>query len=283
MTSYILKSKKINIYDDLTEKIIIGNFYSNDRFYTLLNEYIDYNLKHKSKLLAFIIKILFSSNNFKHDSSIANNNKDKWIKIFDWFCIICLIIFISLAIGVIGTAIPLIINVIKKVDSTSLNSLIKALMGIGIPGIIFGIPGIIWLIVYFGIRNKNKILSLQAYVEKKISWCLKLKFLIKNIKKIEKKHNRKTEQIFLLDKCETQTTSFRWVNIQLINLICSIFTDFNYVFRFSVLTDEELIELKTIIQYDFWMIEIVEDNQIKWNEWKWKNNKKYFFHLKRKK
>ena len=283
MTSYILKSKKINIYDDLTEKIIIGNFYSNDRFYTLLNEYIDYNLKHKSKLLAFIIKILFSSNNFKHDSSIANNNKDKWIRIFDWFCIICLIIFISLAIGVIGTAIPLIINVIKKADSTSLNSLIKALMAIGIPGIIFGIPGIIWLIVYFGIRNKNKILSLQAYVEKKISWCLKLKFLIKNIKKIEKKHNRKTEQIFLLDKCETQTTSFRWVNIQLINLICSIFKDFNYVFRFSVLTDEELIELKTIIQYDFWMIEIVEDNQIKWNEWKWKNNKKYFFHLKRKK
>ena len=283
MTSYILKSKKINIYDDLTEKIIIGNFYSNDRFYTLLNEYIDYNLKHKSKLLAFIIKILFSSNNFKHDSSIANNNKDKWIRIFDWFCIICLIIFISLAIGVIGTAIPLIINVIKKADSTSLNSLIKALMAIGIPGIIFGIPGIIWLIVYFGIRNKNKILSLQAYVEKKISWCLKLKFLIKNIKKIEKKHNRKIEQIFLLDKCETQTTSFRWVNIQLINLICSIFNDFNYVFRFSVLTDEELIELKTIIQYDFWMIEIVEDNQIKWNEWKWKNNKKYFFHLKRKK
>lgn len=283
MTSYILKSKKINIYDDLTEKIIIGNFYSNDRFYTLLNEYIDYNLKHKSKLLAFIIKILFSSNNFKHDSSIANNNKDKWIRIFDWFCIICLIIFISLAIGVIGTAIPLIINVIKKADSTSLNSLIKALMAIGIPGIIFGIPGIIWLIVYFGIRNKNKILSLQAYVEKKISWCLKLKFLIKNIKKIEKKHNQKTEQIFLLDKCETQTTSFRWVNIQLINLICSIFNDFNYVFRFSVLTDEELIELKTIIQYDFWMIEIVEDNQIKWNEWKWKNNKKYFFHLKRKK
>ena len=283
MTSYILKSKKINIYDDLTEKIIIGNFYSNDRFYTLLNEYIDYNLKHKSKLLAFIIKILFSSDNFKHDSSIANNNKDKWIRIFDWFCIICLIIFISLAIGVIGTAIPLIINVIKKADSTSLNSLIKALMAIGIPGIIFGIPGIIWLIVYFGIRNKNKILSLQAYVEKKISWCLKLKFLIKNIKKIEKKHNRKTKQIFLLDKCETQTTSFRWVNIQLINLICSIFKDFNYVFRFSVLTDEELIELKTIIQYDFWMIEIVEDNQIKWNEWKWKNNKKYFFHLKRKK
>lgn len=283
MTSYILKSKKINIYDDLTEKIIIGNFYSNDRFYTLLNEYIDYNLKHKSKLLAFIIKILFSSNNFKHDSSIANNNKDKWIRIFDWFCIICLIIFISLAIGVIGTAIPLIINVIKKADSTSLNSLIKTLMAIGIPGIIFGIPGIIWLIVYFGIRNKNKILSLQAYVEKKISWCLKLKFLIKNIKKIEKKHNRKTEQIFLLDKCETQTTSFRWVNIQLINLICSIFNDFNYVFRFSVLTDEELIELKTIIQYDFWMIEIIEDNQIKWNEWKWKNNKKYFFHLKRKK
>ncbi|MBR2022273.1 MAG: hypothetical protein IJ997_01130 [Mycoplasmataceae bacterium] len=278
-----MKSKKINIYDDLTEKIIIGNFYSNDRFYTLLNEYIDYNLKHKSKLLAFIIKILFSSDNFKHDSSIANNNKDKWIRIFDWFCIICLIIFISLAIGVIGTAIPLIINVIKKADSTSLNSLIKALMAIGIPGIIFGIPGIIWLIVYFGIRNKNKILSLQAYVEKKISWCLKLKFLIKNIKKIEKKHNRKTEQIFLLDKCETQTTSFRWVNIQLINLICSIFKDFNYVFRFSVLTDEELIELKTIIQYDFWMIEIVEDNQIKWNEWKWKNNKKYFFHLKRKK
>lgn len=284
MASYILKSKKINIYDDLIEKIIIGNFYSNDRFYTLLNEYVDSNLKHKSKLLAFIIKILFSSNNFKHDSSIANDNKDKWVRIFDWFCIICLIIFISLAIGIIGTAIPLIINVVKKADSTSFNNLIKALMGIGIPGIVFGIPGITWLIIYFAIRNKNKPLTLQAYVEKKVSWCLKLKFLIKNVKNIQKKDNLKIKQIFLLDKFETQgTSSSRWINIQLINLICSIFNDFNYVFRFNILTDEEVIELKTIIQYDFWMIEIIEDNKIKWDEWKQKNNKKHFFHLKRKK
>lgn len=283
MASYVLKSKKINIYDNSIEKIIIGNFYSNDRFYTLLNEYIDSNLKHKSKLLAFIIKILFSSNNFKHDPSIANNNKDKLVRIFDWFCIICLIIFISLAISVIGTLIPLIVNITKKIDSNSFHNLIKALMGIGIPGIVFGIPGIFWLIIYFGIRNKNKTLSLQAYVEKKITWCLKLKFLIKKIKNFQK-DKLKTKQIFLLDKFESQgPSSSRWVNIQLINLICSIFNEFNYVFRFDILSDEEIKELKTIIQYDFWMIEIIEDNNIKWDEWKFKNNKKHFFHRKIKK
>lgn len=262
MASYIIKSKGINLENKLANKIIIGKFYSGDRFYTLLNEYIDKNLQRKSLLMAFIIKILFKSGNFKHDPGIANG-QPWFVKLYDWISIICLILFIFSTLGVLGTLIPVIVGFVStKIDQKSLEALLSSLVGLGIPALVFGIPAILWLVIYFSIRKKNKPLTLQAYVEKKISWCLKLRFLIKNTKLF---HHEDDKDFYILEDFESQgAQGVRWLNIQLINLVCSIFVDFDYIFKFESLTNDELKELEMIFAHDFKKIELVEESKINW-------------------
>lgn len=255
-------------------KYLLVDFILEIVFIHYLNEYLDKNLSKKNKFMAWIIKILFKSSNFKHDPGIANGQP--WsVKLFDWFCITCLIVFIILTLGVIGTLIPVIMGVLgsNKIGEEQLQSLKSALAGVGIPAICVGIPAIFWLVIFFTIRKKNKPLTLQAYVEKKIAWCLKLRFLIKNVK-LQK---QETKTIFLLEHFEGQGASGpRWLNIQLINLICSIFSDFDYVFRFENLTDEELAEIQQVIEYDFRKIELINADDIKWNNWVDDGRKKLF-------
>lgn len=267
MASYILKAKNLDLVNQKNKKTTIGRFYSGDRFYTLLNEYIDVNLHKKSRFMAWLIKVLFKSGNYKHDPGIANGQP--WsVKLFDWFCILCLIIFVCLAFGFLGPIIDVALG--KKAAS----DLIGAFSGLGVGALITGIPGIGWLIMYFTIRKKNKPLSLQAYVEKKISFCLMLRFLIKNTKRIK---GDKDSQIMLLENFEAQGASGpRWLNIQMINLICSIFPEFNYMFRFESLSDEELAELKPIIDYDFRMVEIIGADDLQWEGWTKKEQKHIF-------
>ena len=69
MNAYI-KSKNISFKNG--ELNYIGNIYSSDRFYTLINEYIDKNLTRKSRILSFVIKYLYKSSNYKHDTSLSN-------------------------------------------------------------------------------------------------------------------------------------------------------------------------------------------------------------------
>lgn len=275
MAKFIVKSKDLDLSKSNINKISIGRFYSGDRFYTLLNEYLDKNLSKKNKFMAWIIKILFKSSNFKHDPGIANGQPLS-VKLFDWFCIICLIIFIILCLGIIGTLIPIASGLINgKLDTQSeeFKKFVNALIGVGVPAIVTGIPAIFWLVIYFCIRKKNKPLTLQAYVEKKISWCLKLRFLIKNIK-LQK---QETKAIYLLENFEAQGAQApRWLNIQLINLICSIFPDFDYVFRFENLTDEELAELQPIMDYDFRKIELINAEDLNWDVWTNGERKKIF-------
>ena len=52
MASYIVKSKHIDLSKETNNKYSIGKFYSGDRFYTLLNEYIDLNLKKQNIFVA---------------------------------------------------------------------------------------------------------------------------------------------------------------------------------------------------------------------------------------
>lgn len=265
MAKILVKAKGLDISNQKAKKITIGNFYSGDRFYTLLNEYLDTNLSRKSRFMAWLIKIMFKSSNFKHDPGIANGQP--WsVKLFDFFCVLCLIVFIILTLGVIGTLIPVIMGfVTSKIDANAMKALQASLIGIGVPAIIVGVPAIFWLVIFFAIRKKNKPLSLQAYVEKKISWCLKLRFLIKNTKKFKEEKN---QQILVMQNFEAQGAAGpRWLNLQLINLICSIFLNFNYTFLINDLKDEELAELDPIVQYDFRMIELVNAEEVQWNAW----------------
>lgn len=271
MASYIIKSKKLDIDEKQNKKLSIGRFYSGDRFYTILNEYIDINLRKRNIFMAWIINVLFKSSNFKHDPGIANGQP--WsVKLFDWFCISCIIIFIALT----GTTIliPVLTLALKPSNAPDAVQQISqvATMGVGITAIIFGIPSILWLWIYFAIRRKNKPLTLQAFVEKKISYCLILRFLIKNIKvqplNVEK-------EVILMENFEAQGSQApRWLNIQLINLICSIFPEFNYIFKFDNLTEEEVEELQPIITHDFMNIELINSDNIAFHEWENKPIKK---------
>ncbi len=263
MPSYIVKSKNVNLSKKEPIKLSIGKFYSGDRFYTLLNEYIDINLRNQNIFVSWVIQILFKSSNFKHDPSIANGYPLS-VKLFDWICIACLIVFIILTFSSLGTLIAMMQG---KIDQ-----LLAWVSTLGSGAIITGIPAIFWLWIYFTIRKKNKPLTLQAFVEKKISYCLKLRFLIKNI---EIKTSKHPTDIILLENFEAQGAQVpRWLNIQMINLICSIFPHFNYVFKFDELSEEEYNDLMPIIQHDFRNIEIILWNNENIKTWKPKNKKK---------
>lgn len=268
MASYIVKSKHIDLSKEANNKYSIGKFYSGDRFYTLLNEYIDLNLKKQNIFVAWVINVLFKSSNFKHDPAIANGYPLS-VKLFDWFCIACLIAFICL----IATT-PLMGVIFQLVQGKGFDLALGAILGSSIPAIITGIPAIFWLWIYFAIRKKNQPLTLQAFVEKKISYCLKLRFLIKNIEiKIPSKGG---QEIVILENFEAQGTQApRWLNIQMINLICSIFPHFNYIFKFDQLTDDEYKDLSSIVNYDFRNLDLIPYNDVEIDNWAPKKKTKW--------
>lgn len=268
MASYIVKSKHIDLSKEANNKYSIGKFYSGDRFYTLLNEYIDLNLKKQNIFVAWVINVLFKSSNFKHDPAIANGYPLS-VKLFDWFCIGCLIAFICL----IATT-PLMGVIFQLVQGKGFDLALGAILGLSIPAIITGIPAIFWLWIYFAIRKKNQPLTLQAFVEKKISYCLKLRFLIKNIEiKIPSKD---AQEIIILENFEAQGTQApRWLNIQMINLICSIFPHFNYIFKFDQLTDDEYKDLSSIVNYDFRNLDLIPYNDVEIDNWAPKKKTKW--------
>ena len=280
MASYIVKSKHIDLSKEANNKYSIGKFYSGDRFYTLLNEYIDLNLKKQNIFVAWVINVLFKSSNFKHDPAIANGYPLS-VKLFDWFCIGCLIAFICL----IDTT-PLMCVFFQLVQGKGLDLALGAILGSSIPTILTGIPAIFWLWIYFAIRKKNQPLTLQEFVEKKISYCLKLRFLIKNIE--IKVPSKEAQEIIILENFEAdgaQASSQsvqvpRWLNIQMINLICSIFPHFNYIFKFDELTDDEYKDLSSIVNYDFRNLDLIPYDNVEIDDWvpkkktKWMPKKK---------
>ena len=72
----------------------------------------------------------------------------------------------------------------------------------------------------------------------------------------------------------------RWLNIQMINLICSIFPHFNYIFKFDELTDDEYKDLSSIVNYDFRNLDLIPYDNVEIDDWvpkkktKWMPKKK---------
>lgn len=270
MSSYIIKSKRVDLSQEANNKYSIGKFYSGDRFYTLLNEYIDINLRKQNIFVAWVINVLFKSSNFKHDPAIANGQPLS-VKLFDWFCIACLIAFICLiaTTPLMGIIFQLIQG---KIPDPTLG--LGAILGSSLSIVLTGIPAIFWLWIYFTIRKKNHPLTLQAFVEKKISYCLKLKFLIKNIE--IKIPSKEPQEIIILENFEAQgAQSPRWLNIQMINLITSIFPHFNYIFKFDELSEDEYKDLSSIVNYDFRNLDLIPYNNVEINDLIIKKKKKW--------
>ncbi len=279
--AYIIKSTLIDLNAKEAKKIKqssknLGNYYSGDRFYTLLNEYIDNNLKRKNKLLAFIIRWLFKSGNYKHDPQIANGKSWGCI-LLDAFCVLCFIAFIALIIVTMGTSIikaaigdgsggatsfiDKLGKVLGDMFSTAGDASGSGLYMI-IAALICGVIGIAWMIMFFKIRKKNAALSLKDYVIKKLNTTLKWRWLIKladkSAKTIKIKKSKELE-VFCLNKFEGQGgAGDRWLNIQMINVLASIFDDLDLMFKFDSLTDDEYKELKEIMDYDFKRVDIIK-------------------------
>lgn len=276
--SYIVKSKSIDnklITPENISKKSIGRFYSNDRYYTLINDYIDKNLVFVSRPLAAVIKYLFRSSNYKHDPQIANG-RSLWVLLFDIWCILCIIGFITLLLVLIGM--PLIEGIINSSKSgatgiaSSIGNAFKDLFSAGNAGgpvmvaflIIFLIFAVLWFVVWFMIRKKNKPLSLQAYVEKKIGFILMFRSIVKTIWKSKKVAGKKINkmpkvEIVYLENFEAQGGEApRWLNLQLINLLVSIFEDFSLIFKFDTLTDDEYNFMNKVSTEDFKRIEIIK-------------------------
>lgn len=268
MASYIIKSKHIDLSKEVNNKYSIGKFYSGDRFYTLLNEYIDINLKKQNIFVSWVINVLFKSNNFKHDPALANGYPLS-VKLFDWFCIGCLIAFVCL----VATT-PLMGLIFQLIQGKKLDLALEAILGSSISTILTGIPSAIWLWMYFTIRKKNQPLTLQAFVEKKLSYCLRLRFLIKNIE--IKVPTKEAQEIIILENFEAQGTQApRWLNIQMINLITSMFPNFNYVFKFDDLPDEDYKDLVPVMNYDFRNLDLIPYDNIEINTWELKKKTKW--------
>ena len=270
--SYIVKSKSIDnklITPEHISKKSIGRFYSNDRYYTLINDYIDKNLVFVSRPLAAVIKYLFRSSNYKHDPQIANG-RSIWILLFDIWCAICVIGFLAMLIAILGTTFAEAaklatgnVSIFTELGQAFVNK-ISANVPMLVFGVIFLIFAILWFVVWFFIRRKNKPLSLQAYVEKKIGFILMFRSIVKTIWKSKKVAGKKINkmpkvQIVYLENFEAQGGEApRWLNLQLINLLVSIFEDFSLIFKFDTLTDDEYNFMNKVSTEDFKRIEIIK-------------------------
>ena len=176
-----------------------------------------------------------------------------------------------------GSIAPLVTQAITG----NLTAGVNILGHLSIPALIIAIPAIFWLWMYFTIRKKNQPLTLQEFVEKKISYCLKLRFLIKNIE--IKVPSKEAQEIIILENFEAQgawassqsVQAPRWLNIQMINLICSIFPHFNYIFKFDELTDDEYKDLSSIVNYDFRNLDLIPYNDVEINNWAPKKKTKW--------
>lgn len=264
--AYVIKSKynetKID-FETLSSSNNKGNSIGKNRIFTVMNEQLDDNLKKSSKLLYCIVSYLFQSNNYIHDSKIANGKR--WgQKLYGLFSFICLIVFISLLIT--GVASPFIqaFNAGKKGDAEGFGKeLAKAFSSSGNIVVLslaafFMIVSLLYLILILKIRKNNGKLSLEAYLSKKLSYCLKLRFLIKAEKQILLQKDLSNKDVFILENFEVNGDNDKWSYLQMYNLMASIFIDLKFMFVINQYDEKKINYLNEVIKWDFKNIEIIE-------------------------
>lgn len=227
----------------------IGDYYSPDRYFTILNEFIDVNLKKYARFLFFAISYIMRSNNFKHETSIANG-KSIWVWIVDIFCWICCIAFVVCLFT--GIATP-IIQAVKKGDFVEA---FKAPLAIGltITAVFTFSVAVGYIYMMTKIVAKNKTLNLQDYVFKKISYILKMSFLFDIRNKFFKALK---EDTVVVESTEALTDANRWITLQINNLMYRLFLNFDIVLRFSNVEEKTVTQLQKIIDHDFKNLDIV--------------------------
>ncbi|WP_036448597.1 hypothetical protein [Mycoplasmoides pirum] len=262
---------------DIKEKCKkIGTYFSEDRFYTLLNSYIDDALRKYSLFLYLITIFLFRSNNFKH-ATTSFKAKPKWVTLIDILCWICLIVFIVSLIS--GISYPLIEGISGAIKgnwtgfidafNNSLNS--PGTITLFVVSLISFIIAITYIYVLRKIVVFNKKLSLKDFVVQKVSFINRFENLLKinedlkkankKIKKINKKINKKNSKIkpdefYLIQNVEMLSQNDLWLLFQIINILYKLFPNSGFVFELSNIESSNLEKIKTICNYDFKHIKI---------------------------
>ena len=251
----IIRSSNNKDSENINKKMI-GTFYSQDRFYTLLNGSLHENLSKKSKFLSFIVSYLFQSSNFKHMPSISNGKTKGMIAVdvFSWLSIIGFVVCFFA-----GFATPLISAFVDGKFNADL--FFKSFKG---PGLIllafalfFLIITIAYLLVIFKIKKKNQKLLLKDYVLKKLEFILKFKSLLK-ASAIMGEGKKPTQELLVLEKTEVLTDIDRWLFLQIMNLSFMLFKDFNLSLQFDNLEEAQFNSLQQIVNNDFKNLAIVK-------------------------
>ena len=278
MNDCVIANKNITsiLNQDKLKKITIGNYYSQDRFYSLINEYMDKNISYVSKPIAIIIKYLFNSSNYKHNH---NDSKliSRWIFFINLWFLFCILGFVGMLISVVcitGINAKDIINnnLSTNISISTLNAWGEAFinnMNKNIVMLVFATIFLsftmLWFIVWFFIKRKNKTITLQSYVEKKINFIYSCKYLFNSISttksnfyKTINKNEMKIDLIYLENVNLNTNESVQWLNLQLLNLLSGIFVNFNLILGFNNLNELDYYKIKQIIEFDFKNLNILK-------------------------
>lgn len=246
-------------------KLDYGDFVSNDRFYTIINQFIDDSLLKYSWLLCFCVAYLFRSSNFRH----VNLKKRKiifLIRIIDSLCWLCLVGFIGLTVT--GISVPLI-SEIKNLNFHKFfqNSTITAILVLEVICI-----SVSFFYIFF-IRKKisvNKKMSIVEYVTSKIGLIMNLDFLFKIQNKIAHKNEKEKRLIrnknfstFILNQYplinleETKSFAELWLIMQVTNVMCYLFNDFNLILVIRNRSEDFIQKFQKVVNHDFQKLKIL--------------------------
>lgn len=273
MGTFVVKGNNQNIkIKDINQNIEIGPFFSNDRFYTLVNEFSDSNLKSSSKLLYFITCYFFRSSNYKHNTE-GKKSKRKIIWLVDIFCWLCIIGFVVCLIA--GIATPIIVA-ITSIASGKFVDIAKAwqeafssapTIGVLITAIFCFIITVIYIYLQKKVVQVNKNLSLENYIIKKISLLNSMDYLIKSASIVNKStntvkntmriHSKKNDEpLIILNNLEILKSDQIWTILQMFNVMHKLFDNFNLALIFNDIDDDIFKGLEKIIATDFKNISI---------------------------
>lgn len=241
------KKIKNNDWDRINKEQFIGQYYSVDRYFTILNEFIDKNLRKNAKFAFFIISYLMRSSNFKHETSISNG-KSIWVWLADIFCWICCLAFIiCLFTGVVS---PIVQALIKTDFNQAFTEAFKDPTNIALTATAL-FAFLVAFFYYYMMRfvvAKNKSLNLQDYVFKKIDYIVKISYIIEIQKKFFK---TKEDNIVIIEKVDELNNINRWITLQVNNLMFRLFNNFNIILRFENIDKDTFHELNKIMEHDF--------------------------------
>lgn len=264
--AYIIKSKRNKANVDATKLSSRSNHgYSigKNRFLTIMDSQLDENLRKSSKPLFWLVSYLFQTGNYATNQSIANG-KTWGQKLYDWFSWTSIVAFLVLLIT--GVAKPFV-KATKAITDGKGDGFGKELgNAFKEPGNIvllalaafFLIVSVLYLVLVFKIKKNNSKLSLDAFVAKKLSFCLKFKFLIRFKKNSLKMIDENDQDALILDNFETFGDNDKWVFLQMYNLMAAIFVDLKFSLSFTEYDPVKLDFLYEVVKWDFKNIEIIE-------------------------